>query len=462
MILRRHGCLDRLRREQDGIAMVVAIGVLSVTMMLAVVALSASTHLTQSTVRDGNTKRALAAAQAGLDVALYRLVRVGSTPSGSFSVNCVTTAEVAWSSAAPHCQGATSSLGNGASYTYWVTPDLSSAGLAGLSQVKTECGSATVVAGERCITATGTVNGVTRRAQIRVAGVPLFPVAGIVGFKGVLIDSSQNWSGPNFQITSDTGSNGPITFGQNVNAPLLPYHCYIGPGGSSPCGGTQQSVPTLTAASVDILPFAGTAVANQNSTIAAGYTAATRTLSVTGTTTLAAGDYNFCSVKVANGATLAAAAGARVRIYVDSAARAGSGCSGVASQGTFVAAQSSLLNAGSTGTLETYLYGTNVPAPPYTPPPPATCNNDFSYYHGSTTATSGVFVYAPNSNVTITANGKITGAVVGCRVTFLALTSTARFDSPPGRPSASSGIETGTWRECTAQYTGNPESGCNG
>jgi hypothetical protein len=287
-------------------------------------------------------------------------------------------------------------------------------------------------------------------------------VAGIVGFKGVLIDSSQSWSGPNFQITSDTGSNGPIQFGQNVNAPFLPYHCYIGPGGSSPCGGTQQSVPTLTAASVDTLPFGGTAVTNQNATITAGYTAATRTLSVTGTTTLVAGDYNFCSVRVASGATLAAAAAARVRIFVDSAARAGSGCSGVANQGTFVAAQSSLLNAGSTGNLEMYLYGTSAPAPPFTPPPPTTCSNDFSYYHGSTTATAGVFVYAPNSNVSITANGRINGAVVGCRVTFLALSSTARFDSPPGRPTASHGIETGTWRECMARYAGNPESGCNG
>jgi Tfp pilus assembly protein PilX len=462
MILRRRGRLGRLRREQDGVAMVVAVGVLAVTSMLAFVALSASTHLTRSTVKDGNTKRALEAAQAGIDVALYRLVRVGSMPSGSFNINCVTTAEVAWSSAVPHCPGATGQLGNGASYTYWVTPDLTSTGLAGLSQVKAECGSTTMLAGERCITATGTVNGVTRRAQTRVAGVPLFPMAGILGFKGVLIDSSQNWSGPNFQITSDTGSNGPITFGQNVNAPLLPYHCYIGPGGSSPCGGTQQGVPTLTAASVDTLPFAGTAVANQNSTIVTGYTAATRSLSVTGTTTLAAGDYNFCSVKVANGATLAAASGARVRIYVDSAARAGSGCSGVANQGTFVAAQSSLLNAGSTGNLETYLYGTSAPAPPFTPPPPTTCNNDFSYYHGSTTATAGVFVYAPNSKVSITANGKINGAVVGCQVTFLALAATARYDSPPSRPTASSGLETGTWRECTGQYVGDPESGCKG
>jgi hypothetical protein len=319
-------------------------------------------------------------------------------------------------------------------------------------------------------TAANTV--VSRRAQIRVAGQPLFAVGGIVGFKNVLIDSDPSWPGaaPNFQITSDTGSNGPITYGQNVNPPgFPPYQCFLGPSGTAPVGCTVNRAPApLSAPSVDTLPFAATAAANSNGSIGVGatYTAATRTLVVTGALVLTAGDYNLCSVTVNNGASIKSAAAAKVRIFVDSNARAASGCT--ASQGTFNAgstsAQDTLLD-GTTGSLEMYVYGTSAP-PVMAPPPPTTCNNDFDYYHGTTVASTNVYIFAPNSNVRVWQNASMTGSMVGCTVYFRALSSSARFDAPPSgsRPTSNFGAEAGTWRQCQGTFaaTADPESRCSG
>ena len=445
-------------RGERGVALVIVMFVMLVGAGLAGALVSSSVSTLRAGTRDLADKRALEAAQAGLAVGLYHLEQIAKSPSGSFALNCITDQQVAWANTAPHCPAATGNLGNGASYTYYLTPVLG-ASLTGMTQVATECGPA--LATHRCLTATGTVNGVTRRIQQRVAGTTLFSIQGILGLKSVLIDSSSSWSGANFQVTSDTASNGPITYGQNVNAPGSPYHCYTGPSGAAPTGCPTVSVPTITTASVDTLPFATTQTTNQNILIGPDYTAANRALSIPAgqTLSLGAGDYNVCSIAMGNGATLSATTG-RVRVFVDSPARSGSGC---ASGGKVAAASTGahFNSAATTNQLELYLYGTSAPAP-FAQSPPSTCGNDFTFNDPTTVASSNVFVYAPNSNVTITSNAYQKWAVVGCSVNYQALSPTAHFDYPPlsTPPTGAVSVVTATWRECTPSFTGDPESGC--
>jgi hypothetical protein len=457
--------LPRLGDER-GVAVVIAITTITVTGLLAAALISASTFFLHSSSRDASGKRALAAAQAGLNTGVYRLTRIGASPSGSFANNCITDKEVAWSSTVPHCPAATGYFNvTAASSSYYLTPEMN-APLTGMSTVATECGSAG--GGERCVTAVGTVNGITRRLQERVTTLELFKIHGMVGLKGVKINSSASWSGPNFKVTSDTGSNGPITYGENVSPPGAPYGCFVGPLGSAPATCPTTPVPTITVPSVDTLPFGTTLTTNSNATILAGYTAGTRSLSVAAgaTLTLAAGDYNFCFVTLGAGATLQAASGERVRIFVDSPSRTGSGCTGPTggqfNAGKLETATAKINPSTTAGQIEVYAYGTATPPANLASPPPETCNNDVTFNNGSSATSNNLYIYAPDSNVSIESNAYQYGAVVACQMTYWAQSASARWDYPPTgiRPTAGMGIVTGSFRECAPQYSGDPESGC--
>jgi Tfp pilus assembly protein PilX len=459
--------LHKLRGEQ-GVAIVIAITTITVTAALAAALFAAASTLLHTSSREASNKRALAAAQAGLNVGLYRFTRISASPSGSFTNNCITDKEVAWSSSTPHCPEATGYLNQtGVSSSYFLTPDMSAA-LSGMPTVATECASSG--AGDRCLTAIGTVNGVTRRVQERVRALELFSIHGMTGLKKTEINSSSSWSGGNFVITSDTASNGNITFGENVSAPGEPYHCEYGPEGSAPCGSNNvKRTQPITVPSVETIPFSATQATNSNGLIVptADYSSATRSLTVPAGATLelAAGDYNFCYVNLGNGATLSAPAAtpaARVKIYVDSPNRAGSGCT-APNGGKFEAESSgSRLNLGEgRGQLEIYLYGTVAAA---ASPPPGTCNTDFKFNNTAGTAekSSSLYIYAPDSSVSIKSASYEMGAVVACSLTYWAEKPSAHWDYPPSgvRPSNGIAAVTGSFRECTAKYSGDPESTC--
>jgi hypothetical protein len=207
---------------------------------------------------------------------------------------------------------------------------------------------------------------------------------------------------------------------------------------------------------VDRFPFAVSATANSNSTIPAGfgYSSPNRMLAVPGNAdlVLASGDYNFCEIQMANNATLRAATGARVRIYVDSPARPGSGCPGGSGRVNANNA-TSIFNPSPAGQLEIYQYGTSVPTPAGAPPPPTTCNNDFTYKNGLTgTAASSFYLYAPNSVVDITTSSPMGGAITGCRVHLYGLTTNTAFNylDPITQIYGHAAPVKGSWRECVA------------
>lgn len=448
---------------ERGAAVVIAIIAITITAAVAAALVLAATTFLHSSSRDAANKRALAAAEAGLSVGTYRYGRITASPSTTFAEKCITDREEEWKKPSPHCPVATGYLNlTGASSSYYLTPDMSSS-LEGMPAVRTECNYKNP--GERCLTAIGTVNGVTRRVQERVKPLELFTVHGMVGLQKIHINSNESWSGSNFQITSDTASNEEITFGQNVNAPNSPYHCEIGPKGTEPPCGSQnvrRSTP-ITVPAVETFPFGPTMEKNKNSTISTGYEPTSRSLKVGvgATLTLAEGDYNFCSVELLEGATLSAGPGARVKIYIDSPSRSGSNCK---TGGTFEAEnKGAKLNPGSgQGQLELYLYGTSpaVESPP--PPNNSECHHDLNFNNKASGPSSNLYIYAPDSTVTLKSNAFQQGAVVGCELIYWAESSSARWDFPPVGTPPSNGVAavSGSFRECTPQYSGDPESSC--
>ena len=113
--------------------------------------------------------------------------------------------------AAGECAGVEDDLGNGSSYTYYVTPALEDGDVcAGLDVQHTDPNGEVTVT-QRCVTSIGEANGERRRIQARVAsyiGTQLFPVGGILAINGIKVKNTAIVSGV-------LGSNGQIELGNN-------------------------------------------------------------------------------------------------------------------------------------------------------------------------------------------------------------------------------------------------------
>jgi Tfp pilus assembly protein PilX len=446
--------------------MMIAIIALFIVTTLAAAAVAVGVQTNRSTRQDTNRKMALEAAEAGLQVALYRLnmLNVDATACiGDAPISATNIPLTGW------CQSSKTALGNGASYQYYTTPVLgTSATCAGLRILD---GDVT----QRCVTSVGFgPNGAQARSQVRTAAFaaqPLFPVAGVVGL------SSVGLSG-NAKVNGSTGSNGSVTANGNATSQGI----VLGPGGSyshsgNASGGTVSNLSSpITLGPVDPGTSNQSLLANCPTRQAAGYpacnddyritnglasplvvpydqssgiswTPATRTLTLSGNSslTLGGGLYNFCELDLSGNAQIAIAAGVQAEIFIDSPDNPNSGCpagSGNVSftgNGAVNAAQNPLA-------IQLYVYG----------------RNDFS----GTASISGNgnfygILYAPKSQVSISGNGIVSGGVAGRTVSISG--NGFNWDSRAATLQASS---TGlyyrvAWSQCTPTWTGtNPGSSC--
>src|SRR5919197_5243043 len=196
--------MNRLRNllaNERGIALPVALAVLFVTAGLATVAAREAITAQHQSLRDENVKRAIEAAESGVQNAVYQtnLIQPAATQcagrngSGQLAAQAVQTN--GW------CAAMSEDLGDGASYSEQV------------SQAATlTVNSLTVL--QRQISSTGTVNGVTRRVLYTVqaaTGAQLFPT----GY-AMLADQSINMKN-NSKVTGGLASNGNITLKNNSN-----------------------------------------------------------------------------------------------------------------------------------------------------------------------------------------------------------------------------------------------------
>jgi type II secretory pathway pseudopilin PulG len=429
----------RLVNRQDGVALPVVAGVLLLISILTGTVAATAIRSSDEANNDRSAKRALSAAEAGLKLARFRLNKlnpldamcVRSHTTGSYTVPPLPSTECP--------NGEFESLGNGASFSYVA------------SIVGASCASVPGAPGGaigRCITATGTVNGVTRRVQQGVSrqGVPLFANGGLIGLDLVEMKNSA-------QVETSIGSNGHIELGnsnQVDGALLLPPGATYSMGSSTVSEGVQ-TVPPFVLPPVD---FAPSLASNNNSSIPSSLLDANREFRMNDSVeySLAAGTYNFCNAEFINSNVLRIPSNGLVRIFIDSPARVGSGCR--ANTGRIEAVNSVEINedAGNPANLEVYVYGTMSETAGQ---PDVLFNNSVKF--------RGV-IYAPNSTIKNKNSGQYKAAFAAKNIIF---TNSEQFELPDSLKKKKFGTDTGAyakqgWVECKAQPTdpSDPESGC--
>jgi len=302
----------------------------------------------------------------------------------------------------------------------------------------------------RCVTVEATSAGQTRRAQarlIRPTGAPLFPFPGIFGDKYVLLKNNSN-------VKAAIGSNDLLQFENNICAR---DGLKIGtPGGrvvgTAENGSVCSSVISRNTAEegrfvITPVEFGSTATVNSNVVGWSGahtYTASQRSLRITGNSfTFTGGDYNLCKLFI-EGGTIYIPAGAKVRIFIDSASRTGSGCPATNSGSLIGNNNVTFQNPGAAENLQIFVYGAG----------PVEFNNQL---------TLNGYLHAPNSPVVMKNNATITGGIAAQSVE--AMGSLDFFTSSTG------GLPGGTtvpvfyrtaWTECARSRatSTDPASGC--
>ena len=471
----------RLLRDQTGIALPAALGVLVVIGLLSSSVFAVSLRLSDTSSASRDAKRALAAADSGLEAAMFRMNVLGlQSTSKCFTTEAVdpgsgTDPEVGSTPAAGECAGVEDDLGNNASYTYYVTPALDDGDVCAGLPVHHADSEGEVTVTQRCVTSIGKANGERRRVQARVAsyiGAQLFPVGGILAINGIKVKNTAIVSGV-------LGSNGQIELGNNSNVsggielgtsstppPILGSGSTLG----GPVTYRSEADGAFVLAPVDM---GNTATTNDNDRITSGldsgsnvtYTASTRTLSIgnNGSLTIGGGTYNFCRVTLGNNAYITIAAGAKIRFFLDSPDRSGSGCipAGMTAPqaraagygGMTLGEGSNFNNPGHAINFQIYMYG---------------------YADGShrvefnNTSAMNAAIYAPSSELVWNNTAGITGGVAASKVdfknsaTFAWAGDSAGFSLTDLRTDTVSVYYRMAWAECQRNRTAtsDPESGC--
>jgi hypothetical protein len=468
-------------RREEGVGLPITMGVLLIVMMLAAWALSSTQIQSVSSQTDLNGKRAIAAADAGLQAASWRLVR--STPSAITGTQCVRTDVPAVGPVETDCAAAPDrvSLGNGVEYAFVVTREYTTTDVAN----NVHCAGERVVAFDRCATAVGYVNGVARRrVQTRLAPTT-FRHAGLIADESVSLQNNDQTFVCAGESPGVVGSNDIITLGNNNK--LADSGTCGGSGtwsvqteepgkvsGTTVEGVTRVPIPYPGRYDFPPIDFGTTATGNDNATITGAGISwnggfARRELWLgAGTVELRAGTYNFCNLIVLQGSVLTVRAGEVAKVYIDSPDRPGSGCA--LGTGGFYLQSNTATNWGNPSDpvtsaspatrapqLQIYVYGSTAWESPNTKP----CNGEKGgavlICNGSSLAAA---IYAPNSQVVLSNQADFVGAIAADKIV---LENGVKFRLPNGLDLGSNrDAKMMRWTECTkaAPNPSNYESGC--
>ena len=287
--------------------MPVVIGSLSVVTGLAVTTFTVSVQGNHASAHDRDSKKALAAAEAGLQMAILRVSEISPEPD-----ECVTTAAVPSEGGECPSTGPIS-IGNGASYSYVVATPAS--------------GTCATVPGfienpqmDRCITSTGVANGVRRRLQLRFYFRPPYLPWGNAG----LVGKNKIDIGNNKTISSTVGTNGPIFLGNNSD---IIGKALIGPEAPAPAvsNGASISQGYTVVEEWQFPPMDWDTPRSGNHNNASLAQAAPGAwdgkflkLAQQQDITLQGGSYYMCGFDAPNGNTINVPPGQFVRLYIDS------------------------------------------------------------------------------------------------------------------------------------------------
>jgi hypothetical protein len=507
-------------KNESGVAMIIALGVLLVLMALTGVALSAALKANSFSNRDAHTKRAFEAAQAGLQATVYRLnmqLNSSTEPIATLNAECMggpsattETEEALESPALPpggserlDCYPYHESLGNGASYTAWTSRVFSGAPTcAGV-----EVGTINSV-NQRCVTSEGIVEQggqrVTHRVQERIAafnGRPVFKIAGVSGEQGVRLRSSAKVFGPistNGQLEArNTSTASSCVLGENDTLkPIVEQGASIG----EPCRretwsklGPFSPVPAALAEGNRRIEnffnhtgkeedkFSG-GQCTREYPLLCGWNKETRTIELPNGVEweLSGENYNLCSLGLKGSSHAVLKLGVKTSIYIVSTYNEKSeGCPLASKEAPYLSVEqkAAFINnspklAGSplehdTTALKIWISGSGDVKPDTLANNACNAPGDTGatcVALGQTTAFYGT-VYAPSTDIQVGQGGQIFGAIAGQSVIY---GQSATFQEDSNVPSV---VTTGAlgiyfptaWTECgssTPPASGDPMSGC--
>jgi hypothetical protein len=213
-----------LRRNERGIAVPTALMALIASFGLASVAVMSTVNVQQGTKRDHDSKEAIAAADAGANVALLRLNRF--LPYLSAAHPCVGPNGEYQSPTSGWCPSIAAEPVGGASYSYMI--------------------SAYTVNGEIDVVSVGTSDGVSRRVNVALktyAGKNVFADERVIGQDEITLEGTP-------RIETDIGTNGSIV---NQGSGTICGNDRHGPGKEAPipsCDGEksegEKDLPAIT------------------------------------------------------------------------------------------------------------------------------------------------------------------------------------------------------------------------
>jgi hypothetical protein len=433
--------------SEHGIALPAALMLLMIIMLLGSVAGMSTLGALGQSGRDRGTKQAVAAVDAGIDTAIYRLNKL--KPSALLCVVVGATGlaiEPVQSNG--WCRAQTENLGNGASYSYQISAALTiTLNGQGLLQRK--------------VVATGTANGVTRRAMATLnslTGVSVFSGNAVTSMTDLVLPGSTS-------IVGDAATNGNMSLQASS---LLCGNAMVGPGKTFSTTSLAQQCPGFTDVTasqplvLNPVNQGNAATVNDNSRIGvqdpfvlaflSNWSPATRVLKLKNSSllTLSGNTYSFCYLEVANLAQLIIAARLPtqlpLKIYLDSPEN----CPGVANAGTMkLVDQGTLLNLNaSSKSFQIFAVGS----------PQTATSIEFL---NNVSLVNGV-VYAPRSTLGLHNSTAIVGAVAAQTVTF---DNSAKVTWDPTADLSLDNLlplfKRASWVECTSKQPGSaPSSGC--
>jgi hypothetical protein len=457
--------LRLLRRNEDGMALATALLAMMIAFSMSTAAVVFSVDTQHGSVRDHSSKEAIAAADAGANVALMRFNQFGN----DFSV-------------ATPCLGLSGStlVLSGAQADGWC-PEMTGTVAEGTYAYRVGASEAACAAmgGERCVVAVGTAGGVTRRIAVSLDTTTtpgLLKNAGILANKDITLTNHA-------EALVGLGTNGDIHRELNASICGNARHGigHTGPTDEELCRGGEaeegnEALPTVSSLMPEDIATNNEddrlelCTGKDNNNIETPYQCeedsytkkwtsttpwnpATRTIAPAqnSSLTLSGGDYFICKLELGNNTHLIMGADQeQLRIFFDTPEDCG--LSSPAEQilvenGSDITASGYQQTEGKFAMPGLYVIGS----------PTITTKVTFRNNGG----TSEFLLYAPNSEVTLENHGTYKGVIVGNTVT---MSNHASVEQDPGyKPPAIGGATLYTrqsYIECTGAAAAVPDENC--
>lgn len=386
--------LGSLRRNQSGIAVPTALMALVASFALASVAVMSTVNVQQGTARDHDSKEAIAAADAGANIALLRLNRF--LPSLSTTHPCIGPSGEYQTASGGWCPATVADKVGAATYSYMVSAFPSS--------------------GPIDVISVGNSGTVSRRIDVVLATV-----------KGKTVFADEKFIGQDeinlkgkFKLEADIGTNGNIIRNGTSGSICGDDRHGIGKEAPTPeCSGEKieenRELPP-------IVPPANIATENSNCMLSQNctsgpyvgkvdtytksnpWTAKTRVINVggQGTLTMNGNDYFICQLNIGPGAVYMSAQ-AHVRIFIDTPQHCG------------LAPGATQVNIGGNGNIISTGYN---PSQGIYEIPSIYVLGDGAVSIGANSGTNHVMIYAPQSNISFSGGAEWIGMIAGKSITL--------------------------------------------